>query len=76
MSSPKADAFTAQASQLAQQMGIQHVVIAIVEPETGETRVVASPGAMDATRDKLVEKLDVASGGETPLAGYDNNFGV
>jgi hypothetical protein len=74
MPSQRADQFAVQASALAQGLGIQHIVIAIVEPETGQTRVIASPGAMEATQAKLLEKLGGAAGDE--LAGYGNNFGA
>lgn len=51
------DQFTQQTSQIAAQLRIQHVVIAVRDPFTREVVLIASPGAMDNLRDIVAEKF-------------------
>lgn len=61
MPSPIVTQLITTASQLAQQSGIAHLVLAVRDPITGESMVVASPGALDDLR--AVLELKLAGGG-------------
>jgi len=57
------DQFCAQAGNFAQRLGIASVVIVARDPETGETKTVASPGAMDDLKPTVAAKFGLSAGG-------------
>jgi hypothetical protein len=59
---PIADKFIQQISVLAQQMGIQNLVIAIEDPSNGVQKVVASKDGVDALRVAVGTKFQFSDG--------------
>ena len=68
MASPKLDQFVAQCSQLATQLGIAEVVIAARDPESKETRLVASPDGMRGLKEIVGTKFGFE--GDESSTGY------
>jgi hypothetical protein len=63
--SPVLDQFVATCGQAATRLGIQHVVIVARDPQTGEIRFVASPGAKDEFHGFVADKLGLDGGSDT-----------
>lgn len=68
MASSRLDQFIGQCSALAQQMGIQDVVIAAADPETQEARLVASSTGMANLKATVAEKFGFE--GDEALTGW------
>jgi hypothetical protein len=62
---PTLDRLTPQLGQFVQQAGVQMFVILARDPQTGNTRVLASNGAMDDLRDLAAEKFGLSDGSDT-----------
>lgn len=62
---PVVDAFAQQVTALATKFRITLVAIAAVDPQTGEQKLYASPGAIPATRELVAEKYDLVAMAET-----------
>lgn len=67
MSTPTLDQFFAAAGAAAQRAGIKNLVMVAQDPRTGEFKVVAAPGAMDAVKDTIAAKFGL-SDPETDIA--------
>ncbi len=67
----KLDAYIQQCSQLAQQMGIKEIVLVARDPQTGDTRLVASPGAKESLRGVVATQMDFSDAVEIGWPGAD-----
>ena len=68
MASPRLDQFVNQCANLAQQLGIQDVVIAAADPESDESRLVASQTGMANLKAIVAEKFGFE--GDESLTGW------
>lgn len=59
----KLEQFCSMTGSVAQRLGITSVVIVARDPETGETKTVASPGAMDDLKPTVAAKFGLSAGG-------------
>lgn len=58
--SPAVTQFAQQASALAARLGLQHLVILVRDPKTGEGLIYSSPGAKETLRETAAEKFGFA----------------
>lgn len=71
MASQRLDQFVNQCAALAQQLGIQDVVIAAADPESDESRLVASPTGMANLKSIVAEKFGFE--GDESLTGWQQH---
>jgi hypothetical protein len=62
---PVFDAFAQQLGALAAKYKITTLAIVAVDPQTGDQKLYASPGAIAATRELVAEKYDLMAMAET-----------